>query len=110
MATFSPMIIAMTIGSIIVQLVGIYLFPLTEGFTRPLPTITALICFAIGTALVARIAYAGVSLSAIIPLMAALVPLGGVAIAIIFYGEPASIPKVGMLVAACVLIGASNMA
>lgn len=109
MAMLSPLIIVMLLVSTALQIFAIYMIPLTKGLTDPLPTLVWGIALLVSTVMVVRIAFAGVNLSLIIPIMSALVPLGGVAVAIIFYGEPASLPRIGALVAACALVGVANM-
>lgn len=109
MALFSPMILLMLVVSIALQIFAIYMIPLTKGLTQALPVIIWAVAVLIATAMVVRIAHAGVSLSLVVPVMSALVPLGGIAVAILVYGEPASFPKIGALVAACALVGVANM-
>jgi multidrug transporter EmrE-like cation transporter len=105
MTSVSPNVILMIALSVAFQLIGVFLLPMTKGLTQPLPTIAGAIAFLIGLGLMARLSASGVNLSVLLPLMAALVPLGAVAIGVLAYGDSASLPKIFMLVAACGLIG-----
>lgn len=109
MAAVSPLIVVLVLLSALAQVVGLMIMPATKGLTQPLPTLGLALCFAVGIGLLARISNMGVNLGLLIPFVAALVPLGAVAVGIFMYGEPASIAKIGILVFACVLIGVANI-
>lgn len=109
MAGISPTIILMLLGSVAAQVFGIYLLPMTRGLTQLLPTLAAAVSFSIGIGLVARMAHAGISLSSLMPMVAAAVPLGSIAVGILAYGEAASIAKIATLVVACLLVGMANI-
>ncbi len=64
--------------------------PLTRGLTEVVPTIGFGIAFAIGLGIMARLINSGINLTALLPFMAAVVPLCAVAVGIIFHGESAS--------------------
>lgn len=108
MAAVTPLAAGLVLLSVLAQLVGIYLMPLTKGLTAPLPTLGFALAYGVGIALLPRIAHMGINLSLFIPFVAALVPLGAVALGVLAYGEPASLAKIGILVTACVLIGVAN--
>jgi small multidrug resistance pump len=103
-AITSGLIIAL-VGSLLFQVLGVAMLPLTEGLTRPVPTLVGALAFLIGLGLMARLVHSGVNLSLLVPLMAATVPLAAVAIGVLFFGDSASPLKVATLVAACGLIG-----
>ena len=109
MPTVTPFIIAMVLASAGFQILGVSLLPLTKGLAQPLPTLGVAICFAFGIGIMARLSHIGANLSALVPLMATIIPLGAVVVGVLVYGESASLPRVGMLVAACCLIGFSSM-
>lgn len=109
MAQLSPLVIVTLIISVGLQIFAVYMMPLTRGLTQLVPTLIFGSAILVSTALAVRVAYSGVPLSLIIPLMAALVPLGGISVAIMVYGEPASWQKIGALVAACALVGVANI-
>lgn len=110
MGAISPFIAMLVAVSAAAQVLGIYLLPMTKGLTQPLPTIGAACAFLFGIGLMARIAHAGVNLSLLIPILSATVPLGAIAVGMLAYGEAASLAKLGMLAAACILIGVANLA
>ncbi len=109
MAQLSPLVILTLLVSVALQVFAVYMIPLTKGLTQPVPTIIFATALLVSTAFVVRIAHSGVNLSLLVPFMSALVPLGGIAVAILVYGEPASWQKVGTLVVACALVGVANI-
>ena len=109
MSGLSSGAILMLAGSVVFQLIGVFLLPMTKALTEALPTVGAGIAFLVGIGLMARVSGMGVNLSILIPFMAALIPLGSVAIGILAYGDSASVPKIAMLVAACGLVGFASM-
>jgi len=92
-------------ASVIFQLFGLVMLPLTKGFTAPVPTLGAAVGFLLGIGLLARLTNSGVNLSVLIPLLAAVVPLATIAFGVLVYGEVASPLKIVLLVSACILIG-----
>ena len=105
----TPFIIINLILIVAFQILGLYLIPMTRGFTAPLPSIGAALAFLIGVPLMARMVNSGANISILLPLVAAAVPLGAVAVGIFAYGESASAARVIALVAACGLVGVANM-
>ncbi len=106
---FTPAVAVMLLTSAAAQIVAAALIPLSQGYTRPLPTIGSLLAFGIGMTLVARISHAGVNIGTLIPIMSATIPLCAIAVGVMFYGEPASFARIGILVLACILVGVSNL-
>jgi multidrug transporter EmrE-like cation transporter len=99
------------VASVAGQVISIGLLPRTNGFTKPMATVACIGAFAFGLWMIARMLRGGLNLGILVPLMSAVVPLASVAIAIMVYGEGASVPKVALLMGACVLIGiATRMA
>jgi multidrug transporter EmrE-like cation transporter len=96
------------LGSIAAQAGAVFLLPMSKGATALLPTLGLMICFCIFAILLSRLLTAGVSLSILVPLMAALGPLSGIVIGTLAYGEAASLGKIGVLLAACGLIVLAN--
>ena len=94
--------------SIALQVMALSLLPITQGFSRPLPTIVLIVSFITGIGLMARIITTGVPLSILIAISAAVVPLAVVVVAVTIYGEPASPLRVALLLVACVLIGVAS--
>ncbi len=99
----------MLVASVGAQVVGLYLMPLTKGLTDPLMTVLFALSFLVGVGLMARIVGMGVSMSFLLPAVAAVVPLAAIAIGIFANGEVHSLAKIGVLIVACVLVGASNL-
>lgn len=111
MVTLTPTIIAMLAASVVFQVIGLSLMPLTKGLTELVPSIGCGIAFLAGLGLMARLLNSGINLGILLPFMAAIVPLCAIAVGIIFYGESASLIKLSLLVSACLVIGfASSIA
>lgn len=94
-------------ASVAFQLLAMMLLPRTRGFTAPLPTLGCAALFVCGIWMVARMYQSGAKLGIMSPLLAAIIPLGVIAIGVAFYNESASPLRVAMLVGACALIGAA---
>ena len=110
MATLTPSMIALVATSVICQVIGAFLMPMTKGLTEILPTLGFGIAFAIGLGIMARLINSGINLSALLPFMAAVVPLCAIAVGVLVYGESASALKISLLVFSCLTIGfASSM-
>lgn len=110
MITLTPSIIALVATSVICQVIGASLMPMTKGLTEIIPTIGFGIAFAGGLGIMARLIHSGINLSALLPFMAAVVPLCAVVVGILLYGESASALKISLLVFSCLTIGlASSM-
>ena len=97
-------IITFTI-SVAAQLLGTAMLPLTQGLTRPVPTLVGALGFLVGTGLMARLVNSGVNLSVLVPLVSAAVPLASIAMGVLLFGDTPSVPKLALLLAACGLIG-----
>ncbi|MDX6711953.1 MAG: small multidrug resistance pump [Blastocatellia bacterium] len=101
------LIITFTI-SLAAQLLGTAMLPLTQGLTRPVPTLIGALGFLIGTGLMARLVNSGVNLSVLIPLNSTAVPLASIAMGFLLVGDTPSGPKLAVLLAACGLIGVAS--
>ena len=110
MVTLTPSIIALVATSVICQVIGASLRPMTKGLTEVIPTLGFGIAFAVGLGIMARLINSGINLSALLPFMAAVVPLCAIAVGVLVYGESASALKLSLLVFSCLTIGfASSM-
>lgn len=109
MATITPVIAGMVVLSVLAQVFALSMLPASQGLTAPLPTLLMALGFAVGIGIMARIAHAGVTLGLLVPIMSALVPLGAIAVSVFLQGEAVSPAKLGILVAACGLIGVANL-
>ena len=110
MITLTPSIIALVATSVVCQVIGASLMPMTKGLTEIIPTLGFAIAFAIGLGIMARLINNGINLSALLPFMAAVVPLCAIAVGVFVYGESASTIKISLLIFSCLTIGfASSM-
>lgn len=107
MPTIPLHLVALFFASVGFQLLAVMLLPRTRGFTVLLPTVAAAIFFVCGIWMVARMYHSGAKLGIMMPLLAAVIPLGIIAIGVFMYGESASVLKIALLVGACGLIGAA---
>jgi multidrug transporter EmrE-like cation transporter len=107
MTTLTPSIIALVATSVVCQVIGASLMPMTKGLTEIIPTLGFAIAFAIGLGIMARLINNGINLSALLPFM---VPLCAIAVGVFVYGESASALKISLLIFSCLTIGfASSM-
>ena len=96
------------LGAIGSQVYAIYLMPMTRGATLFIPTAGVMISFAIFTLLVGRLLVLGFQLILIVPLLSATVPIGGIIVGVLGYGEVASYTKLVTLIVACLLVGIAS--
>jgi len=82
MITLTPSIIALVATSVICQVIGASLMPMTKGLTEIIPTIGFGIAFTAGLGIMARLIHSGINLSALLPFMAAVVPLCAIVVGI----------------------------
>jgi len=108
MMTLTPSIIALVATSVVCQVIGASLMPMTKGLTEIIPTIGFGIAFATGLGIMARLINSGINLSALLPFMAAVVPLSAIVVGIMFYGESSSALKISLLVFSCLTIGVAG--
>ncbi|CAN5406707.1 hypothetical protein BH10PSE12_BH10PSE12_25480 [soil metagenome] len=101
--------VALFVVLITSQMAAISLLPRTAGFTDLYWTIACLGLYAISMWCLAHMIHAGMPLSLMIPILAALVPLVAIAVGVIFYKEAASVFKVVILCTACGMIGAASL-
>jgi multidrug transporter EmrE-like cation transporter len=95
------------VASVTFQLLAMVLLPRTRGFTVALPTLGCAALFVCGIWMIARMYQSGAKLGIMSPLLAAIIPLGVIAIGVLLYHESASPLRVAMLIGACALIGAA---
>ena len=107
MSVIPPRVILLFSASVAFQLAAMFVLPRTRGFTAPLPTLACAALFIAGIWMVARMYASGAKLGIMSPLLAAVIPLGVIAIGIFIYHESASPLRVALLIGACALIGAA---
>jgi multidrug transporter EmrE-like cation transporter len=91
------------------QMVAISLLPRTAGFTDLYWTVACLGLYAISMWCLAYMIHAGMPLSVMIPILAALVPLVAIGIGVVFYKETASVLKIAILCGACGMVGVASL-
>lgn len=95
-------------AAVITQVISIVALPRTVGFTNVAYTAICLLAFDLSLWICAKLLQGGANLSALIPLMSAVVPLTSIAAGLVLYGEAASVMKIALLVAACGLVGIAS--
>jgi multidrug transporter EmrE-like cation transporter len=105
---FSWNVIVTFLVIVVCQLIGAGFLPKTEGFTKIGYTLVSLSMFAIASAAMARLIRSGIELGILIPALSATVPMFTIGIGILLYGESASVPRVSMLIVACLLVGLAS--
>jgi multidrug transporter EmrE-like cation transporter len=90
------------------QILSLSLLPRTAGFTNVTWTLACLAIYISSTWCLAYIIHAGIPLSVMIPLLAAVVPLATIAVGVIFYHEAASVLRITLLCSACAIIGIAS--
>ena len=108
MQSISIQVLALFAGSVIGQLVALGLLPRTQGFANPVMTVVCLAFFVFSIWMIARLVHSGVNLSLLMPILAAVIPLGTIAIGVLVYGDNPSLGRIALLVAACGLIGLAS--
>lgn len=101
----SPLVIGAFLLQAMLQVVAFLVMPHTAGFTKWVPSAVGLGSFIAVYIILARIVHTGVSIGTLTPFLAAFVPIVIIATSVLFFGETASWPKIGLLVSACVIIG-----
>lgn len=87
---------------------GASLLPRTDGFSNLTWTALCLGAYVVSLWAIAVLIRQGVALSIIVPLMAAAVPLLTIGVVYFFFGQTFTIPKLALLVAACLAIGVAG--
>lgn len=96
--------------SMLCQIAGITILPMTRGFQSPLWAVLCVASFALAMFAMARLIFAGATIGILLPLMAATVPLATMVLGIVLYGESASLVKIAALIGACGLIAVASQA
>ncbi|KHK93049.1 DMT family transporter [Novosphingobium malaysiense] len=92
------------------QIGGSVLLGYTAGFTRPGWSVLCASVYAVSLFSLATLLKEGAPLSLMMPLLAAVVPLGSIAMALVVLGEPASWPRIALLSLSCVVVGLASLA
>jgi len=87
------------------QIAGSFMLVRTQGFTQPLWSVACVAVLLASFWAIATMYSEGGAVSIIVPLMAAVVPLVILFIAVFVMGEQASWARIGLLTAACAVIG-----
>lgn len=105
MPSLNPAIVGAFVASALLQVFAFSILPLTQGFTRIVPTALVLVAIATAIGLLAWLMRVGANLSLLMPLLSATVPLALIAVGVLVYGESASFQKIAVLVTAAGLVG-----
>jgi multidrug transporter EmrE-like cation transporter len=107
--TIAVQIALLFIVNLVLQAFALVMLPMSQGCTKPVPSIAMVVAMSASMWCLARMIASGVGLGILFPFIAAAVPLASIAVGTLVFGEPASAPKIALLVTACVLIcGASR--
>jgi multidrug transporter EmrE-like cation transporter len=93
---------------IVTQILGGIFLPRTDAFRNVGWTALCLGTYILSFWVMALVISRGMPLSLLLPLLAAIVPLAMVGVGVWIYGEPASMAKIGWLLAACGAIGVAS--
>lgn len=110
LAQLSIRAIVMVLLVVATQVIGASFLVKTEGFRIASWTAACLVTYALSFYLLAEVIRQGMALSFVMPVLAALVPLATIAVAVVVFREQVSWLQIGLLGAACVLIGAAAAA
>lgn len=91
------------------QIGGSTMLGLTSGFTRIGWSIACALTYAVSLYSLALLIKGGAPLSLLMPLLAAVVPLGTIVLALTILGEPASAWRIALLGLSCVVIGVASL-
>lgn len=105
LAQISLKAVLMILIVVATQVGGASMLVKTEGFRVPLWTAACLATYAISLFVLAETIRQGMALSFVMPVLAALVPIATIAVAVLVLGESVTWPQLGLLCAACLLIG-----
>jgi multidrug transporter EmrE-like cation transporter len=108
LASLTARTILMFLFVVATQIIGSSLLARTDGFRVSWMTALCLAVYVVSFWVLAMMIKEGAPLSTLMPLLAATVPLAIVAVGVFFYGEAASWPRIGMLVTACLMVGAAS--
>lgn len=95
---------------IISNVFAISVLPRTAGFTKLMPTLLCSLGFLVTAWALSRLVHGGMQLSILMPLAATIVPLAAVIVGVLYFNDPVSPLKIGLLIAACGLIGVAARA
>jgi quaternary ammonium compound-resistance protein SugE len=90
---------------VLTQIAGASLLVKTEGFRNLAWTLGCLAIYAVSLYALAETIRQGMALSLVMPILAAVVPLATIAVAVVVFKEQASWMRLGLLSAACLLVG-----
>lgn len=106
----TPRAFALFVIVVVGQIGGSVLLGYTAGFTRFGWSVLCAAVYAVSLFSLATLLKEGAPLSLMMPLLAAVVPLGSMAMALVVLGEPASWGRIALLSLSCVTIGMASLA
>lgn len=101
----SPTVIGLFLIAAFAQMLGLALMPATQGLTSPWPTVGMFACNVFGLSILARLVQSGAPIGVLVPMLAASVPLMTIAVSGLVYHDPMPPVRIGLLIAACLLVG-----
>lgn len=107
--TDQAVMIFMFLASMLLQVFMLSMLPLSQGYTRPWPTLAALVSMNVAIWLYARLIASGVHLSIMVPISATIIPLCSIIVGITCYGDRAPALKIALLVTATAIIGVASV-
>ncbi len=100
----TPSVVVLFLLALLANIGALSVLPLTQGFSRLLPTLICISLFIVNIFFLARLIHSGTLLSGLVPLMSGLIPLSMILVGVFFYGESGSPLRVALLVGACALV------
>jgi quaternary ammonium compound-resistance protein SugE len=93
---------------IVTQVAGASLLAKTDGFRDPTWTAACLAIYVVSLFALAETIRQGMALSLVMPILAAVVPIATIAVAVLVFKEHASWMRLGILTAACLMVGVAS--
>lgn len=90
------------------QIGGSVLLARTAGFTHPGWSLACAAVYAVSLYCLALLLHEGAALSLLMPLMAAIVPMGAILLAVVVLGEGASWARLGLLTLSCAVVALAS--
>ncbi|SCW78079.1 Multidrug transporter EmrE [Sphingobium faniae] len=101
--------ILLFIGLIATQIAAVSMLPKTDGFASLRWTGACLGTYALSFWIMSTIIREGQPLGLLVPLMSAVIPIATIIVGTLVYHEPASMLRIGLLVAACILVSVATV-
>jgi quaternary ammonium compound-resistance protein SugE len=100
--------IALFVVVVVGQIGGSVLLARTAGFTSPGWSLLCAAVYVVSLYCLALLLHEGAALSLLMPLMAAVVPMGAILLAVVWLGEGASWARLGLLTLSCAVVALAS--